>query len=239
MLYCSRCGVELEADIKKCPLCDTSINVSVNDEGSDTNSSHKLSTTEMIDEYSKDTRYKKVLESITLIILIPFLILMSIDMVTSQNLTWSKIPLISLVYSWMIFFFPLLFRKNIPVILVGEIASIITFIAMIDYVQNYTFNWFLQIAAPILFVLISLVLLLIFLISRVKRVGVNVAGYIIGAAGVFCLFLELIISYNALSEIYASWSLIVFASCSTISCALLYFYHRYDSFEILSRFFDV
>jgi hypothetical protein len=65
MLYCSRCGVELEADIKKCPLCDTSINVSVNDEGSDTNSSHKLSTTEMIDEYSKDTRYKKVLESIT------------------------------------------------------------------------------------------------------------------------------------------------------------------------------
>lgn len=237
MPYCVKCGVELDGNVPNCPLCGTSVTLPESEWGT-ARKYPDPEVTEVRDRYTTEERYRKALEAITLLLLVPFLILMSIDIIVTRNLSWSRIPLTALVYTWMIFFFPLFFRKNPAIVIIGEVTSVTMLVAMIDFVANFRFEWFLTVAVPLLVFLFVLVSLVVLLSAGAKRKGANIAAYIIAAVGLFCVFIEIIVGYSIYSDVRLFWSPFVLAPCLVIAASLLYFHHRIKRLKGFRRFFD-
>jgi len=93
--------------------------------------------------------------------------------------------------------------------------------------QQYTAGrWAFQLAFPILCAVNILVLLLLFVISRLKAKGLNIlaAGFI--AIAVLCLGIDGIISYYDEGVIRLGWSVIVAASLLPVTAAIIFMHIR-------------
>ncbi|MBN2735761.1 MAG: hypothetical protein JXR70_02190 [Spirochaetales bacterium] len=239
MPYCSRCGVELDNDVSKCPLCETPVQILSDrippikkypDQPVHDPDSLKLS--------GKQLRLF-IWEILTVSLMLPALVVFFTDLVTGLNITWARYPILALLMVWGLASFPILFYK-IPVILVfSEVIVLNIFLWAIDFFIDGAADWYFLIALPIL-ILATLVVGSVVLASVLsQKKGANIAGFCLIGIGFLGLGLDMIIESGLYNRFQTTWSVYVLIPSLSLAAVLLYFHYRILSLTDVSKRFHL
>jgi len=169
---------------------------------------------------SKEKRFR-AWEIITASMLIPFLMVTFTDLIINATISWARFPMIALMLAWMLCTFPLLFTKRPVIMIVGIAVALISFLVLVDYFDNWTFNWIHTLALPIIALVLVLSVAVVIPSVKVKNKGMNIAAIILFAVGILNLGLDLIILRTV------SWSLFVLVPTFVVGFFLVYMHYRF------------
>ncbi len=236
MPYCSRCGVEVNDEIAKCPLCHSPIQKFYEEPepGRDfptdqlNPAAPRLSPREKI----------RIAFSITSFgILIPLMITLSVDIVLTRSISWSIYPIIGLVGSWLLTIVPITKPAKSNLIIWSETIVLWGVFASLSLFTDLSSRVF-QLSFPIILTGAVITQAIVTLSGRTARKGGNIAGFILLGIGVFCGVTDFIVSGSVMGHQGMSWSLIVIAALIPVSGMLLYLHYRKKKSR-LAKFFHI
>lgn len=216
MSYCVNCGVELDASLGKCPLCNTPV---INPS--------KLEEITRTSPYPKESGQVDVVKRKDLAIL-------STISLTATSLCCLLLNLFVFSQSpWSLFIIGaclLLFVVLIPVLVYTRLPIYISLlfdgIATGFYLYMITFNtssdrWFHELALPITLLAIILIEIFALLLRSFPVSYITTALYFFLETAILCVGIELLIDSYTDSPLKIMWSAIVLTVCSVIAIALI------------------
>ncbi|HEX6890338.1 MAG TPA: hypothetical protein VF141_06590 [Chryseolinea sp.] len=223
MTVCKTCGVELDEDMDKCPLCNRLTGNSLDKPNMqiEYNSSVDLTKGPVIEE----NLMHRVLWQIAAVLLISGIIsTVIIDLSFNGTITWSIYPLsiclillsYSLVMAWLKYKYTF---KFIAGCLVSAIILVLLHLAL-------GVEWLLQLALPILCTAELIGLGLSYSIKRLNVRGTNVMAVTFMAIALLCIVIEALISRYINSFVRIQWSVVVAASLLPVTATILFMYFR-------------
>lgn len=217
MPICKNCGVEIEAAHSFCPLCGAPIG----------NKAIKQEEEVMVKpSFEKPAvLHPWFFELFSFFLLASAIIVFAVDFAYGISLTWSRIPLISIAFSWLFVFIIHKFKKR-PYLLVtlGMIVFFI-FLWLLDrFIPAY--SWFFYLAFPIILAIGILFLLVILWVRSFNLSSLSALSVGTLAIGIFLICLEVILNRFSHNKIFISWSVVAFACILPVSGLFLYLQFR-------------
>ena len=229
-MYCIKCGVKLEANQKKCPLCNTEV-------------CHPEFTEFADPLYPKDKRPKGNVNSkfingaVIFLFLIPLTVCFFADFLRGFTLDWFGFAAGAIAVIYVIFALPLWFKRPNPVIFVPcSFAAATAYVGYINYALGA--SWFLGFALPlcaILCVIASAVTTLLFYLSRGR---LFVLGGMFLSLGATSIITELLIDMT-FSVSFIGWSVYPLIVLGLLGGLLIYLGIHDDAREVLERKFFI
>jgi len=224
MAYCPKCGVEVEDDVKCCPLCDFPIPDV--DEG---NYPHDAKYPQAINTYDEDHLGKKnkAFFSLTIIAISIMVIIGVIYLVYPWNHELLKyIALADLSIFAIVFFAMGYLQPNYNFL--GAYITVVVTCLLVFLILGSQSNWFLSYAFPIATLVYLDISLFRFVLkhTRHKSQFIFIPSNLILFVIVLAIGIDGIISINVLGSIHLTWSLIVAVSGICIIVLLQTIYHR-------------
>lgn len=152
MAYCIRCGVKLDDRLVECPLCRTPVIDPdtlrlKKDLQHEEHGDHGFSSREISDMlvHSFEHRLSPRTASIaTFFLLVPIFTTILIDILTMNQITWSFYPIISIVYFWIAFILPSMFKgtKRLGFLVNLSISSIIFLVLLDGFLPPVSWAWY-------------------------------------------------------------------------------------------------
>lgn len=209
MSYCVNCGVELEKGCPACPLCDTPV---INPREKKTEDTAPPFS-EILD-IPKSLSKKYWAFVLSLIILIPNLVLIVLDiLVFSSGI--AKFIAGGFAVAWVWFIFPLLWKKNIPVVMLGiDAITLLVYLNMFRYygVEN---GWFTSIVLPVVIALWAICNLFIFWLKKPRSKSM-IAVAVLGAINVMSFVVEICMNMFYNNKLQIVVSLVMTACCVSL-----------------------
>ena len=224
MAYCAKCGVEVEHDVKNCPLCDFPI-PDINEE----NYLQDPKYPQAINTYDEDHLGKKnkAFFSLTIIAISIMVIIGVIYLVYPWNHVLLKyIALADLTIFAIVFFAMGYLHPNFNFL--GAYLTVVITCLLVYLISGSQTNWFLSYALPISTLVYLDVSLFRFVLKHTRHksqfifIPTNLILFVI----VLAIGIDGIISLNVLSSLHLTWSLIVAVSGICIIVLLQTIYHR-------------
>jgi len=222
MPYCSQCGVELNAETKKCPLCKTTIYSK--EEGGDEKAQNDYPPVEVKATMTNGQKRFLSWEIETFFLATSFGIVLTINLLKEGTISWGGYPLIAIGSVWLISTLILLLFKQLILIMTGLVVSLTGALVLID-LMNGKLEWFLVLGLPIVSMTAFVAAVVALLVKYLRNPGANLAAFITFLIGVFCLGLDLLIS-GYRGKVYISWSAIVMVSLYPLALFFLYYHYR-------------
>lgn len=219
MSYCVNCGVELEKNLKICPLCGVEV----------------INPAQKLDEKEAAMRtYPNRIEKINLKINKQFsAALVSVFMVFAaaicvisnliieNQVTWSQYVIGAIFFAWVLVAGPLIFNRHVLLkSILLDIGALLIFLLMIDRAEHST-PWFASVAVPLVGIVSVLISLLMLGWQYKLLKNLSLAAAIIISAGIFCLGVEVFLDLFLLKGVYLNWSLFVLVPCVFVAIGLL------------------
>lgn len=223
MAYCPKCGVEVERDIKNCPLCECIIpDTAENSDPKDTRYPQAINT------YHEDHQGKKnqAFFSIFIIAISMLVILGVIYLVYPWNhiiIKYISVGVVSILA--MVFFFMGYLKPRYN--FMGSYLTVMLAAMGIYLISDNQSGWFFNYAIPIvtLIYLDLFIFLRIFKNNRHRSQFIYIPTNLILFAIVLALGLDAVISLNVSGTLRLTWSLIVAVSGLCIIVLLQTIYH--------------
>ncbi|QUH29976.1 LTA synthase family protein [Vallitalea guaymasensis] len=223
MPYCAKCGVEVDNNIKKCPLCDFPIP----DVGQETDeqSINVFPEAENIYKDRVSIVKNKVFFIFEIILIFAIPILISIR-VFYPSITLKINYIINCIIASVFYLFFLFGYLNIYYNILGIGLTSIVLTYKLDSIDN-NISWFYSYAILIILLVMAILYICVFLYKRSKKENkaIYILNYIFEGIGLLCLGIDSIISYRINNTIKPSWSIIVLISSVAISLLILGLYH--------------
>ncbi|MCK5251284.1 MAG: hypothetical protein KAJ98_15025 [Spirochaetaceae bacterium] len=235
-MYCSRCGVEVDPAVDNCPLCDAPIQKLPLDDGSPWPSEEAPVTSPP--PMSSDERKALSRTITTLGFLIPASIVLTVDWFISRSLNWSLIVLVSLGAAWLWALVPLIFNRR-PYLLIASITVIALALQVALGLLAGDTSWILPIGIPIVGSAGILSTGVTALARSARRVGGNLAGWILLAIAVLSVETDILVSSWMNESWRPGWSIIVASTLLPIAVLLLFLHYRPSRQKRLRRYFHV
>lgn len=240
MPYCSRCGVEVDDTVDFCPLCEAPIQ-RFNEDG--TVKDESAGQEPQLPEYPREDREHAqdrserfrirrmiALQIITTVLATPLVVVLATDLLFGRHVTWSSYVVASLATAWIYSATPLLLPRRPIAIFAIDLAASAGYLAALDLITG-GLEWFVPLGLPLIGAVVVVALVIWVLAVRAKRLGANLAGYILTGVALVCIFTETVVEAYLPSPIFLDWSLIV--ALGTLPVAGLMFYiHFYLSKRI-------
>jgi hypothetical protein len=231
---CKHCLVELQDDMKRCPLCGTD----VNDSGeAASKSDDSLSAGRSYMEDGEKHLLQRILWQVTATLLFSGIAAtLIIDLARHDWITWSIYPvaicLMVLSYASLFAFWQ---AKTLYRILAGWLLSTLLLIALHRVVPLA--DWTVGLGIPLIFAINCVTVAFLAVYGVTKRKGLNLLAYSIVAVAVLCISIEGIISRYHTGIIHLGWSVIVAACLLPVSVALLFMFFRTRNNPKLQKIF--
>ena len=225
MPYCSRCGVEVDDEVKKCPLCSTEIQVLEPEESKFRKYPLKAAPHSIAPKRNKKERKRMAAILVTFGLLIPASIAIAADVVINSKVTWGTYTISSLIYIWVLVLLPLLYYKKPILTLLAYYLSTLFYLYSIDSFNGGVY-WFEGLAFPIITITAVLTVAILFIASRSKVKGINILSYVVFSIGLECVGIELSVSLFLTGAINFGWSLIVLSAAIPAAGLLYYIYYK-------------
>lgn len=238
---CPNCGVELDADMHACPLCnysDFDKPPAMEQIVSVPESPQKSRT---ISEYVKlsPVQKRKLFWELSGIVLISAIIVtLMIDFVSSKGITWSKY---SMTACMIIFANVTLFsflRHRLFLLLSGSFLSVSLLLVLLD-LYNKSIGWGTQLGIPLLFAFYLITFLFVMMIKYSINHGFNILAWFFVAAGLYTICIDGILSDYLSGRITFHWSLIVSVCLLPVTAILFYIHYRMKKGIELKQFFHI
>lgn len=216
MSYCVNCGVELDSTLKSCPLCETPV---INP--------REMMTKEGISTFPKEkgqveTVRRKDLGIFTFAMLMAIGITCGLlNLLVFQSTAWSLLIIGACLVIW-VFVMPAFIKAKLSAYayLAFDGMAILVYLYLITHVSGH-FEWFLQLGAPIT-VWVFLILESIAICLKKGKVSfLTIPLYLLSAAAVFCVGLEIMIDIYLQGSVHIVWSAVVLTVCVILDIALI------------------
>ena len=203
MSYCVNCGVELDKDLKACPLCQTIV-INPNELIIRENEAFPKSKGEVEKVKRRDVGVVVSIFLIATAVTCGFLNLLVYDRVA-----WSPTVMGVCGFIWATLF-PIILYGKLPIylyILFDGFMAGVSILTINIITVNDTWAWGLGI--PIVVLITAVVEMLAFAIKVMPRSFLTITLYIFTAIGIFCVGLEWEIDYFLTRTFKPSWSAVV------------------------------
>ena len=249
MPICPNCGVRLEDDQKKCPLCGAAPSVDRQGRGKEIKKpaaprknkgipkgekeegiGGKVETAQPLPEREEDTEREERVrilfgEVITFIALAGAVVVFAVDYAYGMRISWSRFPLISIAFFWLLVNIPYWLKGQGYLIVFLETIDLIAFLYLLDLFTP-SVSWFTGLALPIAAGL-GVIMMLAMGCMRLFRLSVlGSVSTVLVALGLYILWLEWVINYYLYEHAYVSWSLVAAACAVPIIVFLMSFNSR-------------
>lgn len=217
MSYCVNCGVELNADLTCCPLCNTPVINPV-----EVTAENKKTAAFPKEKGQVDVVKRKDLAVLLTIVLSSTAITCALlNLFVFNNMLWS-VPIIGVCALIWVLAIPAVIYTKLTIywslfldgIAVGCYLYALTFLTQKD-------DWFLFLGMPIVMLLTLLLEVLLFLCVHLPLSILTTSLYVFAEIAIFCVVLELLINNYLKHPLGLSWSAIVLTICSIIVIALI------------------
>ncbi len=209
MSYCVNCGVELEKGCPECPLCDTPV-INPREKGE---SAPKPVYPETIN-IPKSLSKKYLVFVLSLVMLIPNLVLIVLNTFVFESGV-VKYIVGGFCVAWIWFLFPLLWKKQVPVISLGiDAVALLVYLNMFKIYGDEN-GWFNSIVLPVVIVLWAICNLFIFWLKK-PRSKPLIAIAVLGAVNVMSFVIEICINMFYLGKLQIPVSLVMTACCVSL-----------------------
>lgn len=230
---CKKCGVELEDEMKRCPLCGTPAGENAGaEQPEDLNLGNVLTM-----QPGERHLLQRVLWQISAILLFSgILATLIIDVAINRSITWSVYPmsLCMIVFSYASVL-ALWHTKTSHQLMAGWTLS--TLLLIIFHYFLPAAQWTIYLGIPILATVNIIALAFIAVFRTVKKRGLNLLAYLFVAIAVLCIVIEGIISHYVTDAITLRWSIIVAACLFPVVAALIFMFYRTRNNSTLQKIF--
>jgi hypothetical protein len=144
---------------------------------------------------------------------------------TPASFAWVKYVLVSMVAVWIGISLMLFTLRHPAVNAVLFFLSTALFLFLLDRFDG-SVTWYYPLGLPILAAFSCITLGTVMAIRFAKERGFNMFAFVLIAAGLFCMCIDIIVDYYMHGAIMLSWSLIVAASVLPVSIFLLYLHYH-------------
>jgi hypothetical protein len=221
MPMCSNCGVEIENDYERCPLCGTSLS---GEAGAEPAGGGEYS--EVIEQHDRRVRllFREIFGFIGLA---GAVVVFAVDFAYGMDISWARYPLASIAFLWLAMFLIAVLKGRIYLIVLCETAATAAFLLLLDLFSAGG-GWFLPLALPLTLAAGGLVLVSAAVIRRFRlsALGGISAGLI--SAGLYTVCAELVINAYLGGQLQPSWSFITAAAVIPIIAFLINFEKRLE-----------
>ena len=226
MSYCSRCGVEVDVGVERCPLCAAPI-PTFDDELDDELSRRiapRYPTALEPPERVKGWKVRMALwATLSALLLVSMLAVLTVNLLwTGGSLTWGGYALASLGLAWASLTVALLLARWPWIVVVGNYLLVVGFLAVIDALDG-SLDWFLPLGLPIATAGFVVPIVSIILWMFWTDHGANHLAVLLDLIAALCLGLDLVTS-SQLGRPGLSWSLVVVAVLVPLS-GFFFLYH--------------
>ena len=222
-MYCIRCGIELEENAEKCPLCETAVPKMENEDNGIYEGEYPFVNINLYELKMKKVR-KAIFMAFFTISIISILEVFFQNIIVYGNIRWAYYVIPSILLFDLMLFVLLnshTLRQNLFFIFVG----LTTFLLIIDY-GDKTLSWSLRRGIPITVAFCFVGLAFSFVWDKHKSDRIKILNFSLFFVGVFLLMLEFIIRKRFSWSIWASIPLFV------LNIMLRYAYKSYkEEFE--------
>lgn len=216
MAYCPKCGVEVDNNIRSCPLCDFPIpDITGVGEASDLTYEKYPEASNIYEEHRHALQIRVFLLMLVLTVsVLAILFAVSIIYPASEPIIRYLLPIFSAVFFYSFFFIGFLNKY-----------STMTGLALTTLALTFTLSnlmvgsWFLSYALPLIILVYVNSLFFMYIFShskRKKRLG-YLHSFILLILAILSLGVDGIISYNIRNRIDLTWSIIVAFVCMTVA----------------------
>ena len=225
MAYCSKCGVELDSYIKKCPLCDFAIPDIFEDEKEQEGGNYKYPNAIYEDAQEGRNIRNNIFFSSILIAVSTIIIAAVLKLIYPASAVIVNYVLIGIISALFYMFFFFGYLKS-ALNRFGIFATTLFLTYSVDY-QMEKIDWFYSYAMPIILLLyIDLsIFLFLFKKTRNKNQFVYVPCLSLLSTAILSLGIDTLISYRIKGAIDLSWSIIVLICSLALSLIILGIYH--------------
>ncbi|MBN1412612.1 MAG: zinc ribbon domain-containing protein [Spirochaetales bacterium] len=227
MPFCSQCGVELDDDVKKCPLCSTPVFKASKKPAGQNQSFPDIPVDKPFPMTMEPKKMRLfVWEVMSICLLTPLLITLLTNIVIDFDITWSRFPLAVLSLVWLGATIPIFLYRIPALVVLLETFLLLGFLSGIDYLVDWKMDWFLPLALPIVIIVVFSTIVAVIPSLVVKKKGANIASFILFGIGVCTCGLDFVISSNLYHKLGISWSLYVMIPVTCTGLFLLYIHYR-------------
>jgi len=238
MPYCSRCGVEVDNDVKKCPLCSTPIQILGSDNLTLGRYPDKPAPQPAPPRRNKKEQRRMAAIIITFGLLIPGSIAIAADLVVNKDITWGTYTISALIYIWVIILLPVLYYKTPVFTLMAYYLSTLLFLYSIEAFSGGD-KWFRQLALPIITVTAILIAINFFIANRSAIKGINIFAFAVFSLGLECVGIEMALSLFLENTIRVWWSIMVLSATFPTGGLLLYLHYKTKKPLKAEKFFHI
>lgn len=216
MSYCVNCGVELEASLKTCPLCNTKV--------LNPNELQKKQTESPFPrERGQVERVKKKDFAILLsVVLVAIGLTCSVlNLLVFKTSAWSLLIIGACMILW-VFFIPLVIYREISpyIALLLDGMSVGIYLYLLTLVTGND-AWFWRLALPITVLVAAVLEIFVLCIRRLPVTFLTCLLYFISCIAALCLGLELLIDLFLQQQIQLVWSAVVLTVCVILDITLI------------------
>ena len=216
MSYCVNCGVELEASLRECPLCNTPV---INP--------RELEKAAFVSPYPKEKGQVEQVKRKDLAILLSVLLgaigltCGLLNLLVIRGFAWSLLIVGACLVIWVLFVPGIIYCK-----LSAYLSLLLDGLAIGIYLYLITFvtgsdAWFYSLALPIVLWILFLAEISALCIKKLPQTVLAAMLYFFSIIGILCLGLEVIIDRYLSGEIQLFWSAIVLAVCVVLDITLI------------------
>lgn len=202
MSYCVHCGVKLADSEKDCPLCFTP----VNDPSRESTEDAIPAFPERLDKPRGKINIRFLTLLVAVMLLFPLMVVIIIDVLYNNNLTWSLYVLGAEVCVWSFIILPLNCSSLIPYPYIAICYAVTLGYVFLIHLVSHGNGWFANLAFPLSIIAIIFTLLST---SVVRNRRINK----LGRAGILFLFLSILlvgvdatVVYFLTETLHPSWS---------------------------------
>lgn len=215
MSYCVNCGVELDATLKKCPLCETVVYHPERIE---------VSSQEIFPKKKGEVEKVSKKEGIVFVSILLLTIAATCTLLNIYvyNRNWWSVPVNGMCITLWVFFMAAIFYENVTVygmILLDAIA-IGNYLFMISLITSSD-RWLIMIGLPILAVAFVLLELSVLLSKKLPSSLLTGTLYFFVTVAGICVTIEATIDNYLRGIIRLGWSAIVVTVCAIISVFII------------------
>ncbi len=232
MNICSNCGVELDDNVTRCPLCGSKPGDSQKEQPAPGNY-----PSDIIRVYKKEVR-RNIWELTGIIAISGIIVCTVVDLVIGKGLKWSLYADVSLLSAWITLSILLTeFRKYflaIPVLTLNILALILT----LGLISQKT-GWFLPLGLPVTLMFFLSVSVIILLWKVFSFKGFSILGFSFLVLTIFCIITEVILDKYLVCTVDIHWSVIAGAAIFPIALILFFVHFRMKRGKHLDSFFHI
>lgn len=241
MHKCEKCGVELDVNMNFCPLCGQKSNIPPPvdiKKGVASDVSEDISETYGFKDLTHMQKRKVVWELITIILVSGIVVSFIVDLLVNRQITWSKYTVTSGLFLFINISLVIFFYKRMVLLLAGGFVAGALLMLALDWYSDGA-GWGLGLGVPIILSFYFSLALMVFVLSKTRRKGLNVIAYLLVILSLFSMSIEGLLSKYQTNTLHLQWSVILMVSVVAVSAILLFIHYRLKRVTDLKRFFHI